>query len=112
MKKEFIDLVGDIAPIIFIVSIASSFLKGARRVIDYIKSLIASYLLGIPAALLMEYFFPGGEAWGLKYMIVLTVGTFGVCLFNGTFKVIKHFEEEPEEFIERIRHDSKRHKEQ
>lgn len=111
MKKEFINLVSDIAPVIFIVSISSSFLKGTRRVMDYLKSLIASYLLGIPAALLMEYFFPGAEAWGLKYMIVLTVGTFGVCLFNGTFKVIKHFEEEPVEFIEKIRHDSTRHKE-
>lgn len=108
MKREVVDMVIEFAPAIFIVSVLSSFLKGMKSLIEYLKSLIASYLLGIPSALLMEYFFPGDESLGLKYAVVLTVGTFGVCLFNGTFKVIKHFEEEPEEFIERIRHDKQR----
>lgn len=108
MKKTVVDMVVEFAPAIFIVSIASSFLKGMKSLSDYFKSLIASYLLGIPSALLMEYFFPGDAALGLKYAVVLTVGTFGVCLFNGTFKVIKHFEEEPEKFIERIHHDKSR----
>lgn len=104
MKKAVVDMVVEFAPAIFIVSILSSFLKGMKSLIEYLRSLIASYLLGIPSALLMEYFFPGDEALGLKYAVVLTVGTFGVCLFNGTFKIIKHFEEEPEEVISEIKH--------
>lgn len=103
MKKEFIDLVTDIAPIIFTVSLASSFLKGMRRVSEYMKSLIASYLLGIPSALLMEFFYPGDQAWGLKYVIVLAAGSYGICLFNGTFKMVKHFEEEPEEIFNHLK---------
>lgn len=104
MKKEFWDLLTELAPMIFVVSIASSFLKGVRRLTEYLKSLIASWLLGIPAALLMEYFFPGEQAWSLKYAVVLGFGTFGVCLFNGTFKMIKHFEANPEEVIDDITH--------
>lgn len=104
MKKEFWDLLLELAPVIFVVSIASSFLKGVRSVIEYCKSLIASYLLGIPSALLMEYFFPVDTAWALKYAVVLGCGTFGVCLFNGTFKMIKHFEQEPEKVIDNVIH--------
>jgi hypothetical protein len=102
VKQEFWNLLLELAPVIFIVSIASSFLKGVRRVMEYLKSLIASYLLGIPAALLMEYFFPGDAAWALKYAVVLGCGTFGVCLFNGTFKIIKHFEKDPEGLIDDV----------
>lgn len=104
MKKEFWDMLLEPSPIIFFVSIASSFLKGVKSMVEYLKSLIASYLLGIPAALLMEHFFPGDAAWALKYTVVLGCGTFGVCLFNGTFKIIKHFEKDPEGLIEEVIH--------
>ena len=41
-------------------------------------------------------------AWALKYAVVLGCGTFGVCLFNGTFKIIKHFEKDPEGLIDDV----------
>ena len=102
MKKEFWDLILEVAPVIFIVSVASSFIKGVKSLVEYFKSLIASYLLGIPSALLVEYFFPEDAAWTLKYAIVLGCGTFGVCLFNGTFKMFKHFEKDPEKVIDEV----------
>lgn len=102
MKKEFIDVVSDLAPIIFTVSVASSFLKGAKTMLEYIKALIASYVLGIPGAFLVEYFFTNPNSWMLKYTIVLTIGAFGICLFNGIFKIFKHFESHPTEVIDNI----------
>lgn len=103
MKKEFVEVVTDIAPIIFSVSIASSFLKGARTVTEYLKALIASYVLGIPGAFLVEYFFTDPNAWMLKYIAVLTIGAFGICLFNGIFKIFKKFEQDPVKTIKTIR---------
>ena len=35
MKKEFWDLILEVAPVIFIVSVASSFLKGVKSVVEY-----------------------------------------------------------------------------
>lgn len=102
MKKEFLDAVMDIAPVIFIVSLTSSFLKGAKTAMEYLKALVASYVLGIPGAFLVEYFVTNPNAWMLKYIAVLTLGTFGICLFNGLFKIFKHFENHPEEVIDEI----------
>lgn len=102
MRKEFLDAIVDIAPIIFIVSVASSFLKGAKTIMEYIKALIASYIVGIPGAFLTEYLFPNPEGQMLKYVVVLTLGTGGICIFNGVFKIFKAFEEHPTEVIEEI----------
>lgn len=103
MKKEFLEAIVDVAPVIFIVSVASSFLKGAKTVMEYFKALIASYILGIPGAVAVEYFVTSPNAWMLKYIAVLTIGAFGICLFNGIFKIFKHFEQEPIETIKNVR---------
>lgn len=102
MKREFWNLFLELAPVIAAVSIASSFLKGVRSMTEYLKSLVASWLLGIPVGLLMEHFYP--DAWALKYAIVLGCGTFGICVFNGTFKIFKHFEKDPEGMIDEVIH--------
>lgn len=102
MKKEFIDAVLDITPIIAIVSISSSFVKGVKSMKEYIKALIASYIVGIPGSFLAEHIFPFPEKQTLKYVVVLTLGTFGICIFNGIFKIFKHFESNPAEVIEVI----------
>lgn len=102
MKKEFLDAVLELAPVIFAVSMASSFLKGAKTIMEYIKALIASYILGIPAAFVVEYSFTNPNVWMLKYVVVLTIGAFGICLFNGIFKIFKHFEHHPGQVIDKI----------
>ena len=105
MKKEFIDLVTDIAPAIFVVSIFSSWLKGARGFLEYMKAVVASFITGIPAACLSEHYLTDPL---LKYTIVLSVGAFGICLFNGIFKIFQHFEANPIDTLEEIREKIKR----
>lgn len=104
MKKEFVDLVMDISPAIFVVSVLSSWLKGVKSFFEYIKALIASFITGIPAACLAEHYLTDPM---IKYTIVLSVGAFGICLFNGIFKIFKRFEEDPiqvvEEFEKRLK---------
>lgn len=103
MKKEFVDTIIEVAPVIFSVSIAASFLKGAKTVVEYFKALLASYLVGLPAACITEYFIRAPEAWMLKYAVVLALAAFGICVFNGLFKIFKHFEEHPEKTIDEIK---------
>ncbi len=103
MKKEFIETIIEVAPVIFIVSVAASFLKGAKTVVEYFKALLASYLVGLPAACITEYFIRDPEAWMLKYAVVLALAAFGICVFNGLFKIFKHFEENPENTIDEIK---------
>ena len=105
MKKEFVDLVVDISPAIFIVSILSSWLKGLSGFWEYLKALVASFITGIPAACLAEHYLTDPM---MKYTIVLSVGAFGICLFNGLFKIFKHFETDPVEVIEDIKERIKR----
>lgn len=100
MKREFVDLVIDISPAIFIVSVLSSWLKGMNSFWEYVKALVASFITGIPAACLAEHYLTDPM---LKYTIVLSVGAFGICTFNGLFKIFKHFEEKPEEVIKDIK---------
>lgn len=102
MKKEFVDTVIDIAPIISIMSIGSSFVKGVKSMKEYIKALIASYIVGIPGSFLAEYIFPSPEKQTLKYAVVLTLGTFGICIFNGMFKIFKHFESNSVDVLDTI----------
>lgn len=105
MKKEFIEIVFDLAPVIFTVSVASSFLKGAKTAMEYFKALIASYVLGIPAALIVEYSIHDQM---MKYAIVLSVGAFGICLFNGIFKIFKRFESDPAAAVKELKKLGKR----
>lgn len=102
LKKEFIDLVIDISPAIFIVSILSSWLKGVRSFLEYLKALIASFITGIPAACLAEHYLSDPM---IKYTVVLSVGAFGICLFNGLFKIFKGFEQDPVHTIKEIKRD-------
>lgn len=103
MKTAFIEAIKDIAPVILITSVSASFIKGAKTIREYIKALMASYLVGIPAAFLVEYLVRDPEAQMLKYTVVITFSTFGICSFNGLFKIFKHFEESPEDLIEEIK---------
>lgn len=100
MKKEFVDMIVEFGPLIVIVSLLASWLKGAKTMVEYLKSLIASFILGIPAACLVEYFGSNPDIWLLKYVVVLAVGVFGICIFNGTFKIFKRYEDHPKEVID------------
>lgn len=107
MKKELITDLTDIIPLIACASILASYIKGVFGVKEYFKSLAASFLVGIPAAFVVEYFFTSPNAWLLKDAIILVSGSFGICLFNGVFKIFKGFEQDPLHTIKEIKGNDK-----
>lgn len=100
MQREISDLILDILPAICATSLISTFLKGTKGFLQYIKALCASLILGVPAALLVEYLCHDPM---IKYAIVLAVSSFGICLFNGLFKIFKGFEEDPAGTVQKIK---------
>lgn len=100
MQREITDFILEICPAICAVSMLSTFLKGTKGLLQYIKALCASLILGVPTALFVEYMFHDPM---IKYAIVLSVSSFGICLFNGLFKIFKGFEEAPVEAVQKIK---------
>ncbi len=103
MSKEFWKDLLDIIPLIAVSSVLASYLKGIKGLQEYIKSLIASFLVGIPAAFVAEFFITSPNAWLLKDAIILVSGSFGICVFNGIFKIFKGFEKDPVHTIKEIK---------
>lgn len=94
--KDFMEILKEFAPILVIVSLMSTFLKGGKTLIEYVKAPLAALILGIPAVCLVEWWNPDNTF--LKYGIVIVISSWSICLFNGAFKIFKRFEEDPLQF--------------
>lgn len=100
MKKAIYEFVAELIFWAIIIGMLSAFVKGVNTMMDFMKNCVASILVVVPTGLLLEYY--DIEPF-LKYTIVSVTGSFGICLFNGLGKIFKKFEENPEEFIKRVR---------
>ncbi len=103
MDKELWKDLTDIAPLLIFSSLMASYLKGVKGLTEYFKSTIASLLVGIPASFITEFLITSPNAWLIKYTIVLISGSFGICIFNGIFKIFKGFEENPIDTIKKVK---------
>lgn len=99
--KEFLEVVKEFTPIIIIVSVISTFLKGGKTLMEYIKAPLAALIFGLPAVCFVEWWNPDSTL--LKYCIVIIVSSWSICIFNGTFKIFKKFEENPIECVNEIK---------
>lgn len=99
--EDFFEVVKEFAPLLIVVSLISTFLKGGKSLMEYVKAPLAALILGLPAVCFVEWWNP--DSTFLKYCIVIIISSWSICIFNGTFQIFKKFEKSPLECVAEIK---------